>query len=45
MTELLSNQVLWTAILASVFAQLLKLFIYYLVERRWEWELSLIHIS
>ncbi len=38
MTELLSNQVLWTAILASVFAQLLKLFIYYLVERRWQWE-------
>lgn len=38
MSEMLSNQVLWTAILASVFAQLLKLFIYYLVERRWEWE-------
>lgn len=38
MGDLLSNQVLWTAILASVFAQLLKLFIYYLVERRWEWE-------
>ncbi|GIW34477.1 divergent PAP2 family protein [Meiothermus sp.] len=38
MTELLANQVLWTAILASVFAQLLKLFFYYLVERRWEWE-------
>jgi len=38
MGELLSNQVLWTAILASVLAQLLKLFIYYLVERRWEWE-------
>ncbi len=38
MTELLSNQVLWTAILASVCAQLLKLFIYYLVERRWQWE-------
>jgi acid phosphatase family membrane protein YuiD len=37
-TELLSNQVLWTAILASVCAQLLKLFIYYLVERRWQWE-------
>lgn len=38
MTELLSNQVLWTAILASVFAQLLKLSIYYLIERRWQWE-------
>ncbi len=38
MTELLANQVLWTAILASVFAQLLKLFIYYLVERKWQWE-------
>ncbi len=38
MGELLSNQVLWTAILASVVAQLLKLFIYYWAERRWEWE-------
>lgn len=38
MSELLSNQVLWTAILASVFAQVLKLLIYYLVERRWQWE-------
>jgi acid phosphatase family membrane protein YuiD len=38
MSELFSNQVLWTAILASVLAQLLKLFIYYLVERRWQWE-------
>ncbi|MER3483443.1 MAG: acid phosphatase [Meiothermus sp.] len=38
MADLLSNQVLWTAILASTFAQILKLFIYYLVERRWEWE-------
>ncbi|MCL6526299.1 MAG: divergent PAP2 family protein [Thermaceae bacterium] len=38
MADLLSNQVLWTAILASVLAQLLKLFIYYLVEHRWEWE-------
>ncbi len=38
MTELFSNQVLWTAILASVLAQTLKLFIYYMVERRWEWE-------
>ncbi|ADD29121.1 divergent PAP2 family protein [Meiothermus ruber] len=38
MGELLSNQVLWTAVLASVVAQLLKLFIYYWVERRWEWE-------
>ncbi|WP_027881400.1 divergent PAP2 family protein [Meiothermus rufus] len=38
MAELFSNQVLWTAILASVVAQMLKLFIYYMVERRWEWE-------
>lgn len=38
MTELLSNQVLWTAILASIVAQIIKLFIYYFVERRWEWE-------
>ncbi|RIH84431.1 Divergent PAP2 family protein [Meiothermus luteus] len=38
MHELLSNQVLWTAILASVLAQLIKLFIYYWVEKRWEWE-------
>jgi acid phosphatase family membrane protein YuiD len=38
MADLLSNQVLWTAILASVLAQVLKLFIYYLVERRWQWE-------
>ncbi|MDX2007745.1 MAG: divergent PAP2 family protein [Meiothermus sp.] len=38
MGELLSNQVLWTAILASVFAQIIKLFIYYYVERRWELE-------
>lgn len=38
MAELLSNQVLWTALLASALAQVLKLFIYYFVERRWEWE-------
>lgn len=38
MHDLLSNQVLWTAILASVFAQLLKLLVYYFIERRWEWE-------
>ncbi|RDI94861.1 divergent PAP2 family protein [Meiothermus sp. QL-1] len=38
MHELLANQVLWTAILASVLAQLIKLLIYYWMERRWEWE-------
>jgi uncharacterized protein len=38
MSELFSNQVLWTAILASVFAQILKLFIYYYVEHQWEFE-------
>ncbi|MBF6595749.1 MAG: divergent PAP2 family protein [Thermaceae bacterium] len=38
MTDLFSNQVLWTAILASMFAQIIKLFIYYFIERRWEWE-------
>lgn len=38
MSELLSNQVLWTAILASMVAQIIKLFIYYFVEHRWQWE-------
>lgn len=38
MGDLLSNQVLWTAILASVFAQMIKLVIYYFIEGRWEWE-------
>ncbi|WP_018466843.1 divergent PAP2 family protein [Calidithermus timidus] len=38
MAELLSNQVLWTALLATALAQILKLFIYYYIERRWEWE-------
>ncbi|MER3481227.1 MAG: acid phosphatase [Meiothermus sp.] len=38
MAELLSNQVLWTAVLASFFAQVLKLLIYYAVEREWQWE-------
>ncbi|MCS7057450.1 MAG: divergent PAP2 family protein [Meiothermus sp.] len=38
MHELLSNQVLWTAVLASALAQLIKLFIYYWVEKRWQWE-------
>ncbi|MGQ9511367.1 MAG: divergent PAP2 family protein [Thermaceae bacterium] len=36
--ELLSNPVLWTAILANVFAQTLKLFIYYFLEGRFQWE-------
>ncbi|HEU4742037.1 MAG TPA: divergent PAP2 family protein [Meiothermus sp.] len=38
MAELLTNQVLWTAVLASLFAQVLKLIIYYAVEREWQWE-------
>lgn len=38
MAELLSNQVLWTAVLASFIAQVLKLLIYYAVEREWQWE-------
>jgi len=38
MNDLFTNQVLWTAILASVAAQVIKLFVYYFVERRWEWE-------
>jgi acid phosphatase family membrane protein YuiD len=38
MLQLLSNQILWTAILASAIAQTLKLFIYTLVERRWNLE-------
>ncbi|MFN4070166.1 MAG: divergent PAP2 family protein [Thermus caldifontis] len=36
--DLLANQVFWTAILANLLAQTLKLFIYYLLEGRFQWE-------
>ncbi|GAA5336470.1 MULTISPECIES: divergent PAP2 family protein [Thermus] len=36
--ELLYNQVFWTAILANFLAQTLKLFLYYLLEGRFQWE-------
>lgn len=36
--DLLSNQVLWTAILASFFAQVLKLLLYRVVEGHWSLE-------
>jgi hypothetical protein len=38
LADLFSNQVLWTAILASSFAQVLKLLLYRVVEGRWSWE-------
>ncbi|AEB11571.1 divergent PAP2 family protein [Marinithermus hydrothermalis] len=38
MSELLGNQILWTALAANVIAQSLKLVIYYLINGRWEWE-------
>jgi len=37
MNALLQNDVLWAAVLANVTAQLLKLIVYYLLERRWSW--------
>ncbi|APD08408.1 MULTISPECIES: divergent PAP2 family protein [Thermus] len=36
--ELLYNQVFWTALLANLLAQTLKLFLYYLLEGRFQWE-------
>ncbi|WP_018112238.1 divergent PAP2 family protein [Thermus igniterrae] len=36
--ELLANQVFWTALLANLLAQTLKLFIYYVLEGRFQWE-------
>jgi acid phosphatase family membrane protein YuiD len=36
--ELFSNSVFWTALLANLLAQTLKLFIYYLLEGRFQWE-------
>ncbi|MCL4455291.1 MAG: divergent PAP2 family protein [Deinococcus sp.] len=38
MQALWSNQVLWTAVFASLFAQSVKLVVYYAIEKRWEWE-------
>lgn len=36
--ELLANQVFWTALLANFLAQTLKLFIYYVLEGRFQWK-------
>jgi acid phosphatase family membrane protein YuiD len=36
--ELLANGIFWTAILANLLAQTLKLFIYYRLEGRFQWE-------
>ncbi|WP_117237044.1 divergent PAP2 family protein [Thermus sediminis] len=36
--DLLANQVFWTAILANFLAQALKLFLYYRLEGRFQWE-------
>lgn len=36
--DLLANQVFWTALLANVLAQTLKLFFYYFLEGRLQWE-------
>ena len=38
MQELLSNRILWTAVLADVIAQILKALLVLLLERRWSWE-------
>ena len=37
LTDLFSNQILWTAILASFLAQIIKLLLYRVVEGRWDW--------
>ncbi len=37
-TELISNQILWTAILASLVAQIVKLVVYYILDKEWEWD-------
>lgn len=36
--DLFANQIFWTAILANFLAQTLKLFLYYLLEGRFQWE-------
>ncbi len=36
--ELLSNAIFWTALLANLLAQTLKLFLYYRLEGRFQWE-------
>ncbi|AEV16426.1 MAG: divergent PAP2 family protein [Thermus sp.] len=36
--DLLANQIFWTALLANFLAQTLKLFIYYVLEGRFQWE-------
>jgi len=38
MSELLSNRILWAALAANFSAQVLKLVIYYLLEKRWSWD-------
>lgn len=35
--ELLANGIFWTAILANLLAQTLKLFVYYRLEGRFQW--------
>ncbi|TBH21898.1 divergent PAP2 family protein [Thermus thermamylovorans] len=36
--DLLANQVFWTAVVANALAQTLKLFVYYFLEGRFQWE-------
>jgi len=38
MSELLANRILWAALAANLSAQLLKLLVYYLLEKRWSWD-------
>ena len=38
MNELLSNRILWAALAANLSAQLIKLVVYYMLERRWSWD-------
>jgi len=38
MSELLTNRILWAAVAANFSAQILKLIIYYLLEKRWLWD-------
>jgi acid phosphatase family membrane protein YuiD len=38
MSELLANRILWAALAANFSAQMIKLVVYYLLERRWRWD-------
>ncbi len=38
MNDLLENRILWAALAANLSAQLIKLVVYYLLERRWTWD-------